>query len=81
MVNYLRNDIYNIWLDSPGLTTIETIDLLRKRRLLDRPQKGLKETLEEFRSDFDKIPQREKDSIDNLDQNNTPIGSNPFMEE
>ncbi len=80
MFNYLRNDIYNIWLDSPGLTIIETIDLMRKRRLLDRPQKGLKETLEEFRIDFDKIPRRERDQFDNLDRDNTPIGSNPFME-
>ncbi len=76
---YLRNDAYAIWLRHPGLTAIETIDLLRKRRLLDRPQKGLKEALMEMKIDFYSTPTREPDVFDSLPTDSEPIGSNPFM--
>ncbi len=79
--NHLRNDVYQIWIDSPGLTIIETISLLRKRRLVDRPQAGIIEALTQMKEEFDAMPTRPRDSIDDLDRDNTPIGSNPFMEE
>ncbi len=76
--NYLRNDIFHIWLKHPGLTTIETIDLLRKQQWLDRPQSGLKEYLDEIRKDFDAITYVD-DPFTNLPKDDTPPGSNPFM--
>ncbi len=76
---YIRNDAYTIWLRHPGLTTIETIDLLRKRRILDRPQKGLREALLKMKIDFRRISKRAPDTIDSLPMDSTPIGSNPFM--
>ncbi len=74
--DYLRNDIFHLWLKHPGLTTIETIDLLRKQKLLNRPQKGLKEYLDEIRIDFDGINYVDGDG---LPKDDTPPGANPFM--
>ncbi len=75
---YLRNDIYHIWLQLPGLTSIETISLLKKQRKLDRPQSGLKEFIDEIRKDFDGIEFTD-DQFRSLDKDDTPPGANPFM--
>jgi hypothetical protein len=77
--NYLRNDIYHIWTDSPGLTTSEPISLMRKRGLIERPQIGIMNALDSMRIDFDARTTRPKDAIDKLDKEDTPLGSNPFM--
>ncbi len=79
--NHLRNDAYQIWIDSPGLTIIETISLLRKRGLVDRPQSGIIEALTLMREEFDLRPTRIKDRTDDLPKDDTPLGSNPFMNE
>ncbi len=78
--NYLRNDVFHLWLKHPGLTTIETIDLLRKQRKLNRPQNGLKEFLIEIQKDFNDITFID-DPYSVLPKNDTPPGTNPFMSE
>ena len=75
---YLRNDIHHLWLKHPGLTTIEVIDLLRKRRKITRPGKGIKEFIDEARKKFETINFVE-DPFQSLPKDDTPIGSNPFM--
>ncbi len=75
---HLINDIFTIWIIHPGLTTIETIDLLRKKRRLDRPQKGLKEFLDDLKKDFHAASSVE-DPFLSLPKNDTPPGANPFM--
>jgi len=77
---HLRNDIIGIWMDSPGLTVYETIDLLRKQGLIERPQYGIIDTLTIMKEEFDARPTRSKDRFDNLDTNDSPVGSNPYME-
>ncbi len=78
--NYLRNDVYQIWIDSPGLTITETINLLRRRRIIERPQQGIIDALTLMKTEFDLRPTRTRDKIDDLDRDDTPLGSNPFME-
>ncbi len=77
---YLRNDVYHLWIGSPNLSTLETIGALRRFNLIDRPQFGLKEALIEMRKEFDSRPKKKKDYLDNLPKDDSPIGSNPFME-
>ncbi len=78
--NYLRNDIYHIWLKSPRLTIGETITEMRVKGLIARPQQGLIECLQEMKQDFDKIPKVAKDAFDDLEKEDVPIGANPFMD-
>ncbi len=75
---YLRNDIYHILLQLPGLTSIETISLLKKQRKLDRPQSGLKDFVDEIRKDFNNIEFTD-DQFSYLDKDDIPPGANPFM--
>ncbi len=74
----LRNYIFHLWLKHPGLTTIETIDLLRKQHKLQRPQSGIKEYIEQIKKDFDAIDFVE-DPFQSLPSDDTPPMANPFM--
>ncbi len=75
---FLRNDIYHIWLQQPELTSHETLETLRAGEVLERPQKGLIEYISLIRKDFDGIVFVEDPFMD-LKEDDTPPGANPFM--
>lgn len=86
MVNFSaveENEIVNYFIKNSEASYRDTIQFLRKRRIVERPQKGLKEYLEKLRAETnDRNLERLDDferNLERLPKDDTPPGASSFM--